>query len=272
MRTHASRLRIIRVLETTLFAIVLFDVLVWGSLFASGGLKRAPAVVTGAGTAEPVPEAVEPPSVAPEVADGEAASPVAEPAHASPDAGPPAAATAAPGGDRRAADTRKGPAAAAAAGGSEGHRGIGVPVRIRIPRIALDAAVEKVTLAADGSMGVPKRPLDAAWYALGPRPGEEGSATIAGHLDWFDGATAVFADLHEVKSGDVVTVQDDKGSTITFVVRETRHYDAAADASDVFVSNDGRAHLNIVTCDGSWDRGAEQYTKRLVVFTDKVNE
>lgn len=151
------------------------------------------------------------------------------------------------------------------------HGGIGVPVRIKIPSIALDAAVEKVALAADGSMGTPKHPLDTGWLSFGPRPGETGSAAISGHVDWTNGA-AVFADLRKVRSGDRIAVQDDNGTAVYFVVRETRRYGAMADAKDVFSSHDGKAHLNLITCDGDWDARARQYAERLVVFTDKETE
>ena len=54
------------------------------------------------------------------------------------------------------------------------------------------------------------------------------------------------------------------------MVREIRTYDATADATDVFISNDGKAHLNIITCDGAWNKNMNQYSQRLVIFTDKV--
>ncbi len=146
---------------------------------------------------------------------------------------------------------------------------IGVPVRIEIPSIALDAAIEKVALTKGRTLDVPKHPFDTGWYDLGPRPGQKGSAVIDGHVNWMYGATAVFADLHKLKPGDKITVQDDKGALITFVVRESRSYAASAHAADVFRSNDGKAHLNIITCDGVWDKRAQQYSKRLVVFADK---
>lgn len=51
--------------------------------------------------------------------------------------------------------------------------------------------------------------------------------------------------------------------------RESRTYDALADATRVFRSDDGKAHLNLITCQGAWDKQAKQYSKRLVVFTDR---
>lgn len=149
---------------------------------------------------------------------------------------------------------------------------VGVPVRIRIPSIAVDAEIESVTLTKDGAMGVPKEPLNAAWFSLGPRPGETGSATIDGHVDWTHGTRAVFADLRKLKTGDTITVQDEKGADVSFVVRGSRKYDAAADATEAFVSNDDKSHLNIITCDGAWDKNAKQYTQRLVVFADRQTE
>ncbi|OGL95055.1 hypothetical protein A2348_04795 [Candidatus Uhrbacteria bacterium RIFOXYB12_FULL_58_10] len=148
----------------------------------------------------------------------------------------------------------------------------GTPVRIKILAIHVNAAVQRVALAEDGSMGVPALPTDVAWYSLGPKPGQIGSAVLAGHVDWYGGVTGVFADLDTLAPGDTVVILDDYGSEISFVVREVRAYGSGDDATDVFVSTDGVAHLNLVTCTGIWDRDAGQYTKRLVVFSDRVTE
>lgn len=120
-----------------------------------------------------------------------------------------------------------------------------------------------------GAVGVPNDPANAAWFDLGPRPGEIGSAVITGHVNWYYGATGVFADLNKVQLGDTIVIEDDTGAEISFVVRKIRSYDATADAVDVFSSNDGQAHMNLITCEGDWDKTAQQYTKRLVIFTDK---
>lgn len=121
-------------------------------------------------------------------------------------------------------------------------------------------------------MGVPKRPQDAAWYMLGPKPGETGSAVIAGHLNWWSGALGVFRDLNKLKPGDKITTQDDKGKITTFVVRKIKTFGQHDDATDVFYSYDGKAHLNLVTCSGVWNKVSKTYSTRLVVFTDKVED
>ena len=129
--------------------------------------------------------------------------------------------------------------------------------------------IEKVFVATDGSMDVPKDILNVGWYGAGPHPGEIGSAVIDGHVNWFHGATAVFADLHKVEIGDTMTVEDSEGTVVSFVVRDIHTLDAAADSTDVFTSSDGKAHLNLVTCSGAWDHHTQQYATRLVIFADK---
>lgn len=144
-----------------------------------------------------------------------------------------------------------------------------LPVRITIPVLNIDSIVEYVGVTALGEMDVPKGPTSTAWFELGPRPGELGSAVISGHFGWKNGIPAVFDNLHKIKTGDKIYVTDNKGTNTSFVVREIRSYDQNADASLVFGSNDGKSHLNLVTCQGVWDKNLKSYSNRLVVFADK---
>jgi len=144
-----------------------------------------------------------------------------------------------------------------------------LPLRLRIASIGVNAPIEAVGLGADGAMGTPKIPSDTAWYMLGPKPGETGSAVIAGHVNWWNGATSAFARLANIKVGDVIAVQDDLGAITTFTVAQIKRYDVTADPTNVFISTDGNAHLNLVTCIGTWNKRTKQYNQRLVVFADK---
>jgi LPXTG-site transpeptidase (sortase) family protein len=146
---------------------------------------------------------------------------------------------------------------------------LGQPIRLTIPKINVDAAFDYVGLTDKGAMDISKNQDDVAWFDLGPRPGENGSAVVAGHYGLKDGKASVFDDLYKLRQGDKLYVKDDKGATISFVVRESRRYDPDADASAVFGSNDGKSHLNLITCEGVWDEVAKSYSERLVVFTDK---
>lgn len=146
---------------------------------------------------------------------------------------------------------------------------LGLPIRLKIPAISVDAAVEYVGIAPDGTMDVPKGPQDVAWFNLGPRPGENGTAVIAGHYGWKNGIPAVFDTISTLHKGDRLFIEDDKGLTTTFVVRELRTFDEKGDSSSVFSSDDEKAHLNLITCEGVWNAVTKSYSERLVVFTDK---
>jgi LPXTG-site transpeptidase (sortase) family protein len=151
----------------------------------------------------------------------------------------------------------------------QGQANFGLPMRLKIPRIKVDSAIEGVGIVPDGAMDVAKDPAKVAWLDLGPRPGENGSAVIAGHYGLKDGKASVFDNLYKLRQGDKLYIEDDKGLIISFVVSESRRYDPGADASGVFNSNDGNSHLNLVTCQGVWDESAKSYSERLVVFTDR---
>ncbi len=146
---------------------------------------------------------------------------------------------------------------------------VGLPKQINITSLNIEAPVQHVAIAPDGSMDVPTTATSTAWYNLGPRPGEIGSAVIDGHVDWKDGTKAVFADLHKLQIGDKITVSDEQGKVISFIVRRTHAYNANANATEIFRSNDGLAHLNLITCSGVWDKASQNYAERFVVFADK---
>jgi len=150
--------------------------------------------------------------------------------------------------------------------------GPGVPTRIKIPKIQVDAIFEHVGLTLTGAMGVPSGPTNVAWFDLGQRPGEYGSAVIAGHFGWKNGIPAVFDHLDELEIGDKVYVIDDKSVTRVFAVTKIRSFDGEADATDIFISTDKQAHLNLVTCKGVWNKSEKSYAERLVVFTTLIKE
>ncbi len=143
--------------------------------------------------------------------------------------------------------------------------------RIIIPSIQVNAVIESVGLTPVGAVDVPKGPKETAWFNLAPYPGEMGNSIIVGHSGWKDGIPAVFDELHRVSVGDKIYVENIlDGSRSTFVVREIRIYNQQEDASRVFVSSDGGAHLNLITCTGLWSHAQQGRLDRLVIFSDKV--
>lgn len=143
------------------------------------------------------------------------------------------------------------------------NKTVGVPNRLQIPAIGVDAAVEFVGVDSKGVMEVPINGIDVGWFYPGPRPGEKGSAVIAGHLDNKDGSDAVFANLNKLKQGDHLYVVDSNGIPTIFIVQGSHEYNVGY-ADEVFSRNDG-TYLNLITCDGVWDGTKKSYNKRLVV-------
>lgn len=142
------------------------------------------------------------------------------------------------------------------------------PLRLEIANISVNNPVVATGLTQNGAMDIGENIAKTAWYKLGPRPGEKGSAVIAGHYGWKDGQASVFNNLHSLQRGDTVSVYDDKEVGLDFIVKEIRKYNFDADATEVFGSSDGKAHLNLITCNGAWNNALQTYSDRLVVFTD----
>lgn len=146
---------------------------------------------------------------------------------------------------------------------------VGLPIRLVIPKIGIDTNLEYVGLTPGGELDVSKNPANAAWYNLGPRPGEKGNAIIDGHYGWVNNTPAIFDTLHTLKKGDVIYIEDSQKRIITFIVYELKSYDKNKDYLDVFVSDDDRAHLNLITCQGVWNKVGQNYSDRLVVFANE---
>ena len=148
----------------------------------------------------------------------------------------------------------------------------GLPVRLKIPIIGVDTAVEDAYITPDGRMDVPAGSVNVAWYALGPRPGQIGSAVIGGHYGIDNGIPRVFYNLDKIKVGDKAYVLDDNGNTLAFQVTSIRLFGRNDDSTPVFISTDGKARLNIITCEGIWNRIDDSYPERRVVFAEAITE
>lgn len=145
----------------------------------------------------------------------------------------------------------------------------GQPARIRIPSIAVDAAIEALSLTAQQHIAVPTAWDRVGWYREGYRPGELGRAILSGHLDDDAGRPAVFSRLGDLQEGAVVDIDYADGSRLTFVVEDQRLVDVdAVDAAtwEAIFGASPRPMLSLITCDGVWDPGLRTYSQRRVVF------
>lgn len=146
----------------------------------------------------------------------------------------------------------------------------GLPTRLIIPKLNVDANISYMGLTAGGEMDVPPDLINVGWYKYGTKPGEQGSAVIAGHLEGTEDL-GVFIKLNTLQDGDVINVRNDRDETIAFTVRETRTYKQNERPDEIFNKNDGR-YLNLITCTGTWDNAKKRYSHRFVVFADKIEK
>ena len=146
------------------------------------------------------------------------------------------------------------------------------PARLVIPSLGISAAVEDVGLNAQGNMRAPWSFSEVTWYQAGTVPGRAGSAVMAGHVDNGLGLAGVFKDLGNLNIGDDVYVVTGSGTKLHFKVSDIQTYPHdQVPVDQIFISNDGAAHLNLITCEGTWVTGQDTYDHRLVVYTTLVS-
>lgn len=144
------------------------------------------------------------------------------------------------------------------------------PVRLRIPKLQLDAPVVPVGRTSTGEMAAPEGRHDVGWYSYGYLPGVLGNATLAAH-SWHEEGEGAFSRLQDLVKGDTIEVET-KTKQLRFIVAHARSYPQTAQGlTEVFGPSD-TARLNLVTCIGTWDEAAKRYEERLVVMTEYDQE
>lgn len=143
------------------------------------------------------------------------------------------------------------------------------PKTISLPAIQIQASVVKVGMLGNGQMGVPENIDTVGWYEPGPRPGSNGNAVLAGHVDGANRPGAFFH-LKKMKKGDLVHLEGMKGEKLTFKVKKiASYYPDQAPIDEIFGYSPGR-NLNLITCTGTFDHDKGGYEERLVVYTELV--
>lgn len=143
--------------------------------------------------------------------------------------------------------------------------------RLVIPAIKVSANIESLGVKPSGEMESPNDFRQAGWFNLGSRPGESGIALIAGHLNNQYGAPGVFWHLSKLKAGDDIYIANESGKIIHFKVLGSRIYPVSTPLGEIYEKG-GSVRLNLITCDGAWDKKAQNYTSRLVVSAELAAE
>lgn len=139
------------------------------------------------------------------------------------------------------------------------------PIALVIPAAGIDSQLDRVGTASGGEIEPPARWQVPGWYADGPTPGDPGPAVVLGHVDSPDGP-AVFARLGELRPGDHVEIARADGSTAVFTVDRSVSVQQEGFPTEAVYGPTPDAQLRLITCDGTYDRGAGRYLGNLVVF------
>ncbi len=139
------------------------------------------------------------------------------------------------------------------------------PVQVSIPALDFSATVKAVGTDPDGRMSVPTTPSTVGWYEAGTIPGNVGSAVFDAHV------YLAFKALNKAKVGDTIYVKNEAGQTLQFIISDMEQYQYTEVPADRLFANTDGAHLNLITCSGTWLAGEKTYNHRLVVYADLAN-
>jgi LPXTG-site transpeptidase (sortase) family protein len=140
------------------------------------------------------------------------------------------------------------------------------PARLSIPKLQVDANVQKVGIAKSGGVAVPINLTDVAWYKNSSVPGQPGGALIDGHVDNGLALAGVFKHLNSLVVGDDIYVQTESGQQLHFVVSHIATYPYQEVPMGKILTPTGPSSLSLITCDGTWIQGKKTYGDRLVVY------
>jgi hypothetical protein len=139
------------------------------------------------------------------------------------------------------------------------------PVRVRIDRLKVTAAVIPVGVDARGDVVVPPSVDTVGWYRYGPALGAAGSMVIAGHVDSAQQGDGAFARLRRLEPGDRVEVTGSDGHAVRFRVVGREEYPKATIRLDRYFTTAGPSRLTLITCGGPFDRRTGHYRDNVVV-------
>src|SRR5699024_53911 len=142
----------------------------------------------------------------------------------------------------------------------------GVPQRLRIDGIGVEAPVLAMGTAPDGSQEVPVTLTDTSWWRHGAHPGTAGNTVITGHAAHKPTDDGVFDDLGTLEPGDEFEVIGENG-VVTYTVTGSEEVDTAnfGDYADRIYSSEGQPGAVLMTC-GSWN--GQVWESTTIVWAD----
>jgi hypothetical protein len=143
------------------------------------------------------------------------------------------------------------------------------PEWLVIPAIGVSTTLIRLGLTAHHTLQVPSTTAVAGWYTGSPRPGEVGSAIIAGHIDSYLGP-GVFYRLGELRRGQYIYVIRANHTVAVFEVTARHRYAKARFPASVVYGPVPDAELRVITCGGTFDYATGSYLSNVVISAVEV--
>ncbi len=170
-------------------------------------------------------------------------------------------------------------APAAATGGGQVSAGeFSLGDRLVINSIGVNATVTGMTVGSSGQMPDPTGYFNAVWYDFKNHGGiggyTDGNLVLAAHVDCArchngGSGTALFYSVKNLAAGAQIQYYAHDGSVHTYAVRSVASYAPGADWGAILST--GAADMTLITCGGTWDAAAHEYSIRWAVYADKIS-
>ena len=191
----------------------------------------------------------------------------------------PPSATATPTAEAPASSPAPAPATTAPAGSAPAPASIAAPdalpasepVSFSIPAIGAGSDLLALGLRENKSLEVPPDGpgAPASWYNQSPTPGEQGPAVLLGHVNATDGGPGVFANLRDLKAGDVIDITREDGTKVSFAVDRGEQYPKDDFPTLTVYGNTAGPELRLITCDG-YDPDTGLFDDNYVVYAKRI--
>ena len=114
----------------------------------------------------------------------------------------------------------------------------------------------------------PSGPYIVSWYRGTGKLNQDNNIVLAGHLDYYDVGEAVFYNLGELKKKDVIAVTGSDDTVYRYAVDWVEDVEIAeltAERVQEIVGKTSGEVLTLITCSGTFDADAQQYSQRKIV-------
>ncbi len=152
--------------------------------------------------------------------------------------------------------------------------------RFKIPRFKVDSPVEVIGFKANTDnreLDTPHDPLKTGWYDIYDKPGFNGNAVFAAHVDYYPNIIGPFNKLARLEKDDDIVVVMENGLEYKYKVIRKQRYDVKTIPMGDLIwpkeKPDGVEWITLITCGGEFvasrPGGPGEYLNRDVVVAER---